>query len=274
MANSTSQLKPKISFVRSKVFTSCDTVFTGHYPNFPIYPASFLIDYCCKEVCNYFTAEQFNELELFVSRSSFFYAIKPNDSINFEFYIQTNGDISVVANNEGNKVLSILFKKYRGDFQFPDVFVDVTSTDLAPAIDYLPQRYPLLVIDLIDNSDRKDVGFAIKYISYGDYSYSGLNTTNYEKHEIAYPYGAVIEGIEQSAALLLSHNWQVVNVNNVIVIGGLNGIVFFGHAYPGDVIHFYSSIIYQSDANVILTGVAMVDDRIILAIDKIFVLIR
>lgn len=256
-------------------FPKNNPVFMGHYPGVPIFPASLVIDICCEQIKRHYCASYFSDLGLQVYRSIFKQAILPDENVKFvhatDNSIPKSGKIISNVLKNTDQVSLITFKAGMLDYRFPYDRPDLNIYLMEPAIKHLPQRYPLLVIDLICLNENHSVSVAIKYVSYSDYCYHDTYITEVNECMLKYPDGAVIEGIEQAGALLLAKAWLLTDNQRVITIGGIDGVMFYGHAFPGDTIKFYTYLQYISESNAILSGMAMVNDRMIMAIEKIFV---
>ena len=270
----------KDGFVSYYEFSPEDPVFLGHYPNHPILPASLLIDVCCEQICSYLLIDDISLLSLTVDKASFYQGVTPGDNIQFDFSIDgcvKDGidRINVVIKLNEELITAIYFKNNKvsdaSDLDRDSVNYDESTLKSRPAIDYLPQRFPLLVVDRILDNEDSQCCKAIKYVSYSDYCYRDTSHVDLADRDLAYPHGGVIEGIEQSAGLLLAMHWKLSDEGVVVVIGGVSGVRFYRNAYPGDVIKFHSVLDYLSDTYAILSGAAMVDDDVLLTIDKIFV---
>jgi 3-hydroxymyristoyl/3-hydroxydecanoyl-(acyl carrier protein) dehydratase len=269
----------KNGFVSYLMFTHDDPVFMGHYPGYPIYPASLVVDICCEKICKYLLVDDFKKLGLSVLKANFYQGIRPGNKVLFEFCFTDSREkqisqINVELKVDNKVITSILFRKKltkRIDIKKLCMNYDESVVKSWPAIDYLPQRFPLLMVDrILDNEDMQTCK-AVKYVSYNDYCYRDTCRSNLAFKDFSYPHGAVIEGIEQSAGLLLAMHWNYASDANVIVIGKVSGISFYRNAYPGDVIKFHSVLNYLSESYAILSGSAIVSDHILLTVDKIFV---
>jgi 3-hydroxyacyl-[acyl-carrier-protein] dehydratase len=272
-------LDKKDGFISYLSFPHDDPVFLGHYPNHPILPASLVIDICCDMLCDFLSVTEFSKLGLSIDKASFYQGVRPGNTIQFEFTFTkiTKEEISQidVKLKLGQKQITTISLKnsVANKVDINRHILDYNEAELesCPAIDYLPQRFPLLLIDRILGNEESQSCRAIKYVSYSDYCYRDTCRNDLVNGDLAYPHGAVIEGIEQSAALLLGIHWKLTANDIVIVIGRVSGISFYHNAYPGDIIKFHSILDHLSETYAVLSGVAMVDDEVLLTIDKIFV---
>ncbi len=254
-------------------FSNEDIAFKGHYPGNPILPASLIIEFCCRQIQIHLSVEQFFTTELSVSRADFFKAIKPDQEVLFSFsFNQLQPDcrtVEVLVSNVTEVISKIKFCTTEQKINYE--ISRNNTTDGLPALDHLPQRYPLLVVDRVFPQLNNEQACAVKYVSYGDYCYRNTSKYGLSQQQLSYPIGGIVEGLEQSATLLLEQHWPLTDSDKVIVIGGISGIQFAGTAYPGDAIYYYSNLYYLSENNAIISGCAMVNERIIMVIDKIFV---
>jgi 3-hydroxyacyl-[acyl-carrier-protein] dehydratase len=267
-------------FVSYYKFNSEDPVFLGHYPNFPILPASLLIDICCKQISSYLLVDDITQLSLAIDKANFYKGIMPGDYIHFDYSfdgcVKHGIDRINVAIKHYEKLVTVIYFKNHtvldaSNMDSKNINYDDSTLKNKPAIYYLPQRFPLLVVDrILDNGDPL-CSIAKKYVTYSDYCYRDTCLVDLSDKDLAYPHGGVIEGIEQSAGFLLAMHWRLNDDGIVIVIGGVSGVRFYRNAYPGDVIKFHSILNYMSDTYAILSGAAMVCNDMLLTIEKIFV---
>ncbi len=261
-------------------FQENDPVFSGHYPNYPILPASLIIDICC-QILNMMQSDACAYKNYFIKKSRFLKRIKPKDKVLFK---------TMASSGIGNKSKAInihLFSKEEQCARIHFVLYDgkllktkeTTARPLEmghsmPAHEHLPQRFPLLVVDQVSVHLNKKMSSGTKLVSYGDYCYRNTQRRRIKKEEFVYPAGGVIEGIEQSAVLLLAEHWPMSSGEIVFTVGGINGIHIHREPYPGDIIRYYSKLEYISESNAILSGVAQIDDGLVMTIDKIFVAMK
>lgn len=245
-------------------FRTDDPVFAGHYPDYPVVPASLLTEVCCDMVAAHRGLPSLMQCGWQIARSKFGQGIRPGDRIRFA---AVHGDdrskITVTRGDE--QVATLRFERVKGlaePLDAPD-----PAPHMHPAFDYLPQRYPLLAIDLVGQDSATDRGVARKFISYSDYCFRKLDRAETAR----YPVGGVIEGIEQAAASLLAQRWDMADPDHVILVAGLDGIHLNGVAMAGEVIDFVTRIETLTDTLAILSGQARVGDRSITSVAKIYV---
>lgn len=236
-------------------------IFKGHYPDYPIFPASLLCNFCLEALSDT-KAEG-----LCIDNARFLGGIFPGDTIELS-HKEISGSREFTFKSGPNVVAEISISKIKNLPELPDEAVDL-STPLHPAASFLPQSYPLIAIDLLGHDEVNGQGIARKFVSYSDYFFS--NASPEDLLEATYPTGAVIEGIEQTASISLSRIWDMNDPDKVIQIAGLRGIKVVGEASPGERINFYTKVTLQSDNIATLTGYAEVRDRLLVKIDKIYV---
>lgn len=271
----------------SDVFSCCieflenDPVFSGHYPNYPILPASLIIDMCFRIMSKKQPGGSVHK-EYYIKKSLFFKRIKPKDRILFRVMTSPAGRgkqtiaMGIHLYSEEELCARIQFALYNAKAQKPSG-PPVQAVEMGHSMsphEHLPQRFPLLVVDQVFVHPDKKRSSATKLVSYGDYCYRNIQRHHVKKEELAYPVGGVIEGVEQSAALILAEHWPLSCGEKIFIVGGINGIHIYQAPYPGDVIRFYSTLEYISESNAILSGFARIGDRLVISIDKIFVVMK
>ena len=204
--------------------------------------------------------------------------IRPGEIITFYF---TTSDASqnlkksvfVLQDAENNQIAKFEFSNITKRNLRAKSAINPHGKDLVPSYKYLPQRYPLLVIDNIAK-ENGTTGYANKLVSYGDFAFRKALSAETNEASLFYPFGAIIEGIEQSAALVLSNLWAVSDKEYEISIAGFSNIELHSHVSPGETLQFQSELEYQSDMHAIFSGIASVNNRITVSISKVFVVIK
>lgn len=250
-------------------FPAVDPVFAGHYPGYPVLPASLVVEICCDVLINLKAIDVFAGPGWTLRDSRFAGAIKPGDVVSVR--IVADGDTGSVAMHvAGQSVAELRF--VRNERAMPLTVIDTGPVTLEPASGFLPQRYPLMAVDRVGVAEDGLSGVARKMVSYGDYVFRNFTPEASQGAEPVYPLGGVIEGIEQSAAAVLSRQWDFGDPSRVVLIGALRGVHFRGVARPGDVISFATRIEVLTDRLATLSGQARTDGGLLVSIDKIVVI--
>jgi 3-hydroxyacyl-[acyl-carrier-protein] dehydratase len=247
-----------------------DPVFAGHYPDYPVLPASLVVELCCAVLNTYKAIDPLLDgWRLTTSRITG--AIRPGDLVTVHVAERDDGiDLRVHARQSLAAELS--FRPSTGASAVPRTGDDPAPTAFRPASGFLPQRYPLMVVDQVAITPDGQSGRARKLLSYGDYAFRRFSPERNGRDEPAYPVGGVIEGIEQAAAAVLSQRWDMADPDHVILVGGLRDLDFHGQAYPGEIIDFATAITMLTDRMAILSGTARVDARPLASIGRISVI--
>lgn len=251
-------------------FPASDPVFSGHYPDYPVYPASLVVETCVALIYNHRGIDVcgggWN-----LRDSRFAGRIGPGDTAIVSLSTAIDGcQVTVCVDKTVVATLDFVATDARAPVEFPNT----SDIELRPASRFLPQRYPLMVIDLVGLAEDGASGSARKLVSYGDYAFRNFTPERADGTEPVYPVGGVIEGIEQSAAVILSQQWDFSDLSRMVLIGALRGVRIFGSAGPGDVITFATRLDMLSDGLATLSGVAHTADRLLMSIDKIVVIRR
>lgn len=247
-------------------FMESETIFSGHFPNFPVVPASLIIDLCANLVAKFHDIPSLVGSGWRLARSKFEKGIHPGDRIRFDIQ---NDERSTTIILTCNKIRIATLNFDREETEIPSFAHPDPLPAMTPAKKYLPQRYPLLVVDLVGRCVNSNLGVARKFVSYSDYCFRSLGDADAENYSI----GGVIEGIEQAAAnLLLEHcKCNLLSDDHVILVAGLNGVRFDGNAVVGDIIDYTVRLNILTDDFAILSGQARVGNRAIMSIDKVYV---
>lgn len=249
-------------------FPSRDPVFAGHYPYYPVVPASLIVGLCCDLIQDLYSVDVLSDMCWRVIQARFSRGIYPDETAlvtieasDTHFLFQISVDSQEVANlkfqisEDGNRPVE-------------------TSTNLCqmvPAAQILPQRYPLLAIDIAGSCQEASTGIARKMVSFGDYCFRDFQPDGPAANSPRYPIGGVIEGIEQAAAVLLAKHWDFADLDRVTLVAGLHDITFNGFASPGEAIDFVTRTETITDRLAILSGQASVEERPLVSIGKIYV---
>ena len=247
-----------------------DPVFAGHYPDYPVLPASLVVELCCAVLNTHKAIDPLRD-GWRLTTSRFTGAIRPGDVVTVHVAGRDGGfDLRVDARQSLAAELS--FRPSNGVPAAPRTGDDPAPAPFRPASGFLPQRYPLMVVDQVAITPDGQSGRARKLLSYGDYAFRRFSPERNGPDEPAYPVGGVIEGIEQAAAAVLSQRWDMADPDHVILVGGLRDLDFHGQAHPGEIIDFATAITMLTDRLAILSGAARVDSRLLLSIGRIHVL--
>lgn len=247
-----------------------DPIFAGNYPRYPVLPASLLVDLCCTLLNTHRKIDvQRDGWRLATSR--FVDAIRPGDLITVAFSVRADRlDLRIDAPR--GLAAELDFRLGVGSRAAPPAGSELEAAVFQPASSFLPQRYPLMVIDQVAIASSGQSGRARKLLSYGDYAFRHFSPEMTDGNEPTYPAGGIIEGIEQAAAAVLSRRWDMADRNHAIVVGGLRDMDFWGHAVPGEIIDFATDITMLTDRLAILSGEARAGDRPLVSIGRIHVL--
>ena len=161
-------------------FDKSNMVFEGHYPGNPVFPASLVIDICYSRIINYWGKGNTNNLRLALSRSVFFDGIRPSDNILFCYRASFDEfnllQVKVVLFLKEERLGSLIFGVDKRSAKIVNID-SISNLEFSPAIEYLPQRHPLLVVDEVSHINESK-GYARKYIGYSDYTFKGNTTKN------------------------------------------------------------------------------------------------
>ncbi len=251
------------------VFLENDIVFKGHYPFYPVFPASLIVELSYKLISESLNINPVQLKGFKVKKSAFYIGFSVGDIVDIELsFSQKNTDLEILFYKDGDLGTRLVFAQ--GVHEPSSVAIkEINPEKYSPAHTHLPQRFPLLVVDRVYAD--KEMGSALKYISYSDHCYQHTSCNEIAESKLAYPLGGVIEGLEQSAVMLLAEHWDVVSQENPIVVCSIDGVEYYQDAFPGEVIRYTSVIDYISDNTAFLSGWAASEGRQLLKIDKLIV---
>ncbi|MCG7536698.1 hypothetical protein [Pseudoalteromonas sp. OOF1S-7] len=247
-------------------FVEDDVVFKGHYPFFPVFPASLMVEF------SYGIIDLIQECHAykFLNKSAFYKGFSPGDLVSINIYKNGKGQLIFEYNLQGELATKLVFEKHHQNLKKLDsVVIESDNISYQDSYCHLPQRFPLLVVDKV--YANKEHGSAIKNISYGDLYYQNAYG-DLTQQEMAFSRGALIEGLEQSAVLLLAEHWDVVDTRRPIVVCAIDKCQFFSQVYPGDVVKYFSSISYISDDTAFISGYAVANGERIMDVGKLIVI--
>lgn len=236
-------------------------VFAGHYPEHPIFPASLLCDFCLEQV------GPASDGHWWIEEATFSAPIRPGDAVNLVREREAERQ-NFTFMRQSEVVAKMSLSPRTG---VPELLQTVSPSTVAlrPAAAHLPQSYPLIAVDRVGVCEETGEGAAQKLVSFGDYFFSNIAPGALPK--ALYPSGPVIEGIEQAASVSLGRIWEMDDPSKVIQVAALRGIAIAAQAAPGEVIDFHAKVTLQSDKLALLTGYAAVGARLLVSIEKIYV---
>jgi 3-hydroxyacyl-[acyl-carrier-protein] dehydratase len=137
----------------------------------------------------------------------------------------------------------------------------------------LRNRYPILLIDKVNNVKQGQFIIAEKNVTANENCYSNIPVDCEDMNAYIYPATLIIESFCQAAGILhsITINPDGIDLNSINVFGSISNCVFFGDVYPGDkLLHKVNMLKFTKDAGV-LSGEVYVENRCIAKIGMLVV---
>ncbi|KJS52820.1 3-hydroxyacyl-ACP dehydratase FabZ family protein [Streptomyces rubellomurinus] len=139
----------------------------------------------------------------------------------------------------------------------------------------LPHRYPMLLVDRVDDLVPGERLTARKAVTANEPWYQDL-PEGADDREHAYPSVLLVESWCQAAGVLAA--WDLPNpdvlTGQVMLFGGIADVVFHHPVLPGDVLVHHVRLVRSFSDTVIFEGEAAVDGRTVLEIGRVVMAMR
>lgn len=139
----------------------------------------------------------------------------------------------------------------------------------------LPHRYPMLLVDAVDEVVPGERLTARKAVSVNEPWYAGL-PDDLRAEQLAYPEVLLVESWCQAAGVLAT--WESPNpdvlTGSVMLFGAISGIEFHRPVLPGDVVVHHVEVFRALGDTVMFTGKATVDGEDVLTVTRIVMAFR
>jgi 3-hydroxyacyl-[acyl-carrier-protein] dehydratase len=141
-----------------------------------------------------------------------------------------------------------------------------------PAI--MAQRYPILLIDRIDQADGTVVR-ARKNLTFNEPCYADMGVAS-RTADFAYPCSLIIESFSQSVGVLLRKAWAGLanSPDHVVMFGSIGDFRFLGEAFPGDVLEHVARLDKQTGDSAVISGEVRCGGRVIATVERIIAVVR
>jgi beta-hydroxyacyl-ACP dehydratase FabZ len=128
--------------------------------------------------------------------------------------------------------------------------------DIKEILNYIPHRYPFLLVDRIEEieSDQKIVG--IKNVSFNEHFFQG-----HFPNRPVMPGVLICEAMAQVGAIL-AHNARGLGTNKLFVLTGLDSVKFKRPVEPGDQLRLELTCLKRRGSFWKMQGVATVDGKL------------
>jgi 3-hydroxyacyl-[acyl-carrier-protein] dehydratase len=145
-------------------------------------------------------------------------------------------------------------------------------TGVAEIMKMLPHRYPMLLVDRLTEFVPGERLTAVKAITASEPWFWDMEPGA----PVVFPPGLLIESWCQAAALLTLRDAPRPSVldGEVPLLGSLSGVTFDGPVEPGCVVLHHARLVRDLGDNLIFTGTSTVDDRPVLRIGRMIMVIR
>ena len=131
----------------------------------------------------------------------------------------------------------------------------LSSVDIQKILEFLPHRYPFLLVDKIVEMDGDNFGIGIKNVTMNEPQFMG----HFPGHPIM-PGVLIIEGIAQTAGALCIASMPPRRVTPLVYFMTIDNTKFRKPVIPGDVLHYEVTKIRQRANIWKFSAVAKVDD--------------
>jgi 3-hydroxyacyl-[acyl-carrier-protein] dehydratase len=144
--------------------------------------------------------------------------------------------------------------------------------DLADIKSWLPHRYPILLVDRVDEVEPGQWLVARKAITANEPCYAGLP----DDADQAYPASLLIESWCQAAGVLVMHGEPNpdVRTGQVPLFGAITDLELAAPVRPGDVVRHRVRAQKILSTAALLEGESMVDGRCVMRVGQIVVALR
>ena len=142
--------------------------------------------------------------------------------------------------------------------------------DIQRIMDYLPHRYPFLLVDRVLEVESNQKLVSMKNVTMNEQFFNGHFPGN-----PVMPGVLVVEALAQSSAILASQGLEHVDTSNkVYLFTGIDKARFKRPVVPGDQLIFEVEIVRRIRNMWKSSGVAKVDDKVVATADMMFTFIE
>ncbi len=139
---------------------------------------------------------------------------------------------------------------------------------------WMPQRYPMLLVDRVANLETGVKVHAQKAISLNDYFYHDLPATP-KPEDFAYPHGLLIEALAQAAGILLRDRWpQLRSDKHMVMFGSFSEVSVYDCAYPGDLLDLEANLEVASEDAAVISGSVVCNGKALMSVKRISAALR
>lgn len=139
----------------------------------------------------------------------------------------------------------------------------------------LPHRFPMLLVDRVTELVPGERLVALKAVTCNEPWYAELGPEHPES-AFAYPATLLVESWCQSAGVLAT--WEAPNPDvlsgQVMLFGGMSGVVFHGPVLPGDVVEHRVALSRSLGDTLIFEGTSTVDGEPVLTVERVVMALR
>ena len=125
-------------------------------------------------------------------------------------------------------------------------------------INLIPHRHPFLLIDKITDIKLNESITGIKAVTFNEPYFPG----HFPEHPVM-PGVLILEGMAQTAACLISYEYQSLSKNNLVFFTGIDKAKFRRPVIPGCELFFKINLITSKRSLYKFNGVAYVGDKLV-----------
>ena len=122
---------------------------------------------------------------------------------------------------------------------------------------YLPQQFPMIMVDKVLNYEKGKNITAIKNVTGNEIYFQG-----HFPEKAIMPGAFILEGLGQCSVILFQLTYGILQKGETPLFGSVEGR-FLNPVYPGDQLRFEVEALKMTSTAGVFKGIAMVEDRIV-----------
>ncbi|GGZ35851.1 hypothetical protein GCM10010387_32570 [Streptomyces inusitatus] len=266
-----------------------ERVFPGHYPGFPIFPGVCVVEQVRRSALATVPAEAGKVIVRAVESTRFLSPVFPGDRLTVELkWSPRNGAwrCEAVASTERGRAATVRLRLVAaaeepgpaagpaaGDAPRPGEGVGALTIGEIKKV--LPHRYPMLLVDRVDELVPAERLTAVKAVTCNEPWYQDLaEEAGDEEH--AYPQALLVESWCQAAGVLAA--WDRPNPDvlsgQVMLFGSISDVVLARPVLPGEVLEHRVRLVRALSDTVIFEGESLSAGEIVMEVGRVVMAMR